>query len=86
MEKQFLLAGDIGGTKTILALFSREKGPGEPLFEAGYRSSDFPGLDEIITEFQSQAGNISADVACFGVAGPVRDGRAVITKPKLGQS
>jgi len=80
MEKQFLLAGDIGGTKTILALFSRDKGPGEPLFEASYRSIDFPGLDEIITEFQSRAGNISAAIACFGVAGPVRDGRAVITK------
>jgi len=89
MEKKFLLAGDIGGTKTILALFSKEKGPSEPLFEASYRSIDFPGLDEIIIEFLAKAGNISADVACFGVAGPVRDGRAVITKlpwqPDAGQ-
>jgi len=80
MEKKFLLAGDIGGTKTILALFSKEKGPGEPHFEVSYRSIDFPGLDEIIIEFLAKAGDISTDIACFGVAGPVRDGRAVITK------
>ena len=79
MENQFLLAGDIGGTKTILALFSHEQGPLRPHFEASYRSNDYSGLDEIITDFLSQAG-ISAAAACFGVAGPVRDGRAVITK------
>jgi glucokinase len=79
MEKQFLLAGDIGGTKTILALFSHERGPLQPHFEASYQSNDFPGLDAIITEFLSQT-DISAAVACFGVAGPVRDGRAIITK------
>jgi glucokinase len=78
MENQLLLAGDIGGTKTILALFSPEKGPMEPLLEVSYPSNDYPGLDTIITDFFSQA-DASAATACFGVAGPVRDGRAVIT-------
>ena len=78
MEKQFLLAGDIGGTKTILALFSPEKGPLHPLFEASYTSNSYPGLDAIIEDFFSQAGT-SASTACFGVAGPVRGTRAIIT-------
>jgi glucokinase len=78
MKNQFHLAGDIGGTKTILALFSSEKGPLHPLFEASYASRDFPGLDEIIKDFYSRFG-VSAATACFGVAGPVRAGRAIIT-------
>ncbi|MBW2466265.1 MAG: glucokinase, partial [Deltaproteobacteria bacterium] len=79
MEKQILLAGDIGGTKTDLALYSPEKGPLQPLLKASYPSNNYPGLDAIIKEFLSQT-EISAAEACFGVAGPVRDGRAVITK------
>jgi glucokinase len=79
MKNQFLLAGDIGGTKTVLALFSFEKGPMRPLLEVSYPSNSYSGLDSIITDFFSQA-DISAATACFGVAGPVRDGRAVITK------
>ena len=78
MENQFLLAGDIGGTKTILALFSFERGPLQPLFEVSYPSNAYPGLDTIIKDFFSQA-DVSATTACFGVAGPVRDGRAIIT-------
>ena len=78
MENQFLLAGDIGGTKTILALFSLEKGPSQPLFEVSYKSNAYSGLDPIIKDFFSQA-SATAATACFGVAGPVRDGRAIIT-------
>ena len=78
MENQLLLAGDIGGTKTILALFSSEKGPLQPLFEVSYSSNAYSGLDTIIKDFFSQT-NISATTACFGVAGPVRDGRSIIT-------
>jgi glucokinase len=79
MENQFLLAGDIGGTKTVLALFSFEKGPTQPLFEVSYASNSYSGLDSIIRDFFSKS-NVSPASACFGVAGPVRDGRAVITK------
>jgi len=78
MENQFLLAGDIGGTKTILALFSHEKGPLHPLFEASYASDSYSGLDPIIEDFFSRA-DTSAATACFGVAGPVRGTRAIIT-------
>jgi len=79
MENQLVLAGDIGGTKTIMALFSREKGPLHPLHEISYVSSAYPGLDAIIEDFFSHS-KATAATACFGVAGPVREGRAVITK------
>lgn len=78
MGNHFHLAGDIGGTKTILALFTKEKGPLQPLHEKSYSSRAFSGLDDIIEDFFSETGTY-AQTACFGVAGPVREGRAVIT-------
>jgi len=78
MENHLHLAGDIGGTKTIMALFSSEKGPLQPLYEVSFVSASYPGLDAIIKDFFSQAGATAA-TACFGVAGPVREGRSVIT-------
>lgn len=73
-----ILAGDIGGTKTLLALFSREGGPHAPLVEASFVSSQYDSLDTIVQRFlAAHPGVVTA--ACFGVAGPVVEGRAVIT-------
>jgi glucokinase len=73
-----LLAGDIGGTKTVLAVFSAESGPHTPLFEATFPSSRYGRLEAIVREFLAQA-NLPVDRACFGVAGPVVAGTAEIT-------
>lgn len=73
-----ILAGDIGGTKTILSVFSSESGPGKPLAEQSFPSSKHDSLEEIIREFISQTG-LSFTRACFGVAGPVLNGKAQIT-------
>lgn len=78
MNDNLHLAGDIGGTKTILALFSSANGPLHPIIEQSYTSSSHPGLNAIIDAFFTRAG-LSATTACFGVAGPVRGDRAVIT-------
>ena len=78
MENHLHLAGDIGGTKTILALYSSGRGLFDPLYEINYDSASYPGLDSIIEDFFSQT-KATAATACFGVAGPVRKGRAVIT-------
>lgn len=72
------LIGDIGGTKTILAVFSSEKGPFEPLIEKTYPSAHYVSLEAIISEFLS-AENLPIERACFGVAGPVISGRSRIT-------
>ncbi len=73
-----LLAGDIGGTKTNLAVFSPEAGPHAPLAEATFPSGRYPSLETLVREFLSQA-DLQVERASFGVAGPVVAGRATIT-------
>lgn len=73
-----LLAGDIGATKAILALFSPENGPRVPLSEATFPSARYPSLEAIVREFLSQI-DMPVERACFGVAGPVVGGRSEIT-------
>ncbi len=69
-----ILAGDIGGTHTRLALFEK----GRIVFEQKFSSRNFPGLEEIAVSFLSQERK-TISRACFGVAGPVRDGKCKTT-------
>lgn len=73
-----LLAGDIGGTKTDLAIFSNEEGPGAPLVQAEAHSADYPSLQALAREFLAKV-NLPVDRACFAVAGPVIAGGAKTT-------
>ncbi len=73
-----ILVGDIGGTKTILAVFSSDKGPKKPLVELTFPSAQYDSLEAIIHEFQSNV-NLPTDGASFGVAGPVVGSVARIT-------
>jgi glucokinase len=73
-----LLAGDIGGTKTNLAVFSPEDGPRAPLAEATFPSADYPSLEALVRQFSSQV-DLKVEWASFGVAGPVAAGRSTIT-------
>jgi len=70
-----ILAGDVGGTKTKLALFERGLA-GEPA-ERTFKSIEYPNLEAIVREFLSGCGIETGIVAaCIGVAGPVVEGRA----------
>ena len=73
-----LLAGDVGGTKTDLAVYSHEGGPHSPLTKAEVHSADYPSLQALVTEFLSKM-KVPVDRACFDVAGPVIDGHAKVT-------
>ena len=73
-----LLAGDIGGTKTSLALVSSERGPFDPLVEATFPSRNYPDLQSLAHRFLEQTG-AQVDRAAFGVAGPVVNGQVVTT-------
>jgi len=73
-----LLAGDIGGTKTDLAIFSVEGGPHSPLTQTQAHSADYPSLQAPVAEFLKQV-KTPVERACFDVAGPVIDGRVKIT-------
>src|SRR5215468_6306006 len=73
-----LIAGDIGGTKTDLAIYSRESGPHTPLVQTTVHSADYPSLQAMVTEFLAKV-NMSVDVASFDVAGPVINGHVKTT-------
>lgn len=74
--KKTLLAGDIGGTKTLLRLF--EAGGGV-LAERRFDSAAFASLEQVVAGFLSDFPPLSLAAACFGVAGPVEGGQANIT-------
>jgi glucokinase len=73
-----LVAGDIGGTKTDLAVYSIESGPHTPLAQAQFHSADFPSLQAMVSEFLDQV-KVPVEYASFDVAGPVIDGHVKTT-------
>lgn len=74
-----ILAGDIGGTKTVLALYDLVAGELRGRREEQYVSADHPSLESILDKFLRERDPEALGGACFGVAGPVVDGVAKIT-------
>jgi len=73
-----ILAGDIGGTKTVLALFEPVASDLRLVHDAVFHSGDYHSFDDVLKEFL-RSGTAHPTAACFGVAGAVIDGRAQIT-------
>jgi glucokinase len=71
-----ILAGDVGGTKVHLALYDFTKGKLNHARDKQYPAKEYSGLEEIVKEF---LGTDKVSAACFGVPGPVRDGRLRLT-------
>ena len=71
-----ILAGDVGGTKVHLALYDFSNGKLAYTRDQRYPAKDYSGLEEIVKEF---LGAEKVTAACFGVPGPVRDGRLRLT-------
>jgi glucokinase len=75
-----LLAGDIGGTKTILRLVeSSETLSLKTLYEESFRSGDFPDLVPMVQKFLTTANSRTPEKACFAIAGPVVKNTAKLT-------
>ncbi len=72
-----LLAGDIGGTKTNLALFVPESGL-EVQTRSTFKSARYDSLEDVVEDFLAETG-AEVDSAVFGVAGPVADGETATT-------
>ncbi|MEI6334944.1 MAG: glucokinase [Methylococcaceae bacterium] len=73
-----ILAGDIGGTKTVLSLLLREpNGVLKCLQEQTYPSQQYPKFDDILRAFLPA--DVAIESACFGVAGPVVNQRCHTT-------
>ncbi|MFQ5693002.1 MAG: glucokinase [Nitrospinota bacterium] len=73
--RRVILAGDIGGTSTRLAVFHLDGGQWKPLAVHVYSSRAHESLHQIVTE-RFREGDRPVRRACFGVAGPVRRGRS----------
>ena len=72
-----ILVGDIGGTKTDLAIFPTHGEP-QPQVQATFQSASYPSLEAIVKEFLA-SNTTSLTKAVFGVAGPVVNGESRIT-------
>ncbi|MGZ0076964.1 glucokinase [Methylomonas sp. YC3] len=73
-----ILAGDIGGTKTVLALLDRQAdGTLSCLQEQTFASGEFQTFEEILDLFLSDTPTVTS--ACFGIAGPVVNQRCQTT-------
>jgi glucokinase len=71
-----ILAGDVGGTKVHLALFDFQNGKLAFSRDRVFAAKNYSGLEEIVKGF---LGADKVTTACFGVPGPVRDGRLRLT-------
>ena len=75
-----VLAGDVGGTKTALALFDKDERGGLRLVRDGtLPSRESPSLESAVEHFLAASRPPAIAAVCLGVAGPVVDGRCVAT-------
>ena len=72
-----ILAGDIGGTKTILALFRANDSKPRQIYQ--FKSKDFSDFSILIDKFLATTKPVNISSACFGIAGAVIDGRCQAT-------
>jgi glucokinase len=75
-----ILAGDLGGTKTLLGLFQREPRRPRPLVTRAYPTQEFDRFTAILDAFARDVGKpLRVDAAAVGVAGPIVDQHARLT-------
>ena len=76
-----LLAGDVGGTKTLLGLFRKGRSRPDTIEARSYRTLDFSNLGALCLQFLRDTSTNPADIeaASFGVAGPITGTRAQLT-------
>ena len=75
-----ILAGDIGGTKTLIGLYDDSTRRPTPIDVRAFATTEFSGLPAIIDAFRGeQPKSSSIDAAVFGIAGPIIDQTAEMT-------
>ena len=73
-----VVAGDVGGTKTVVGTFSLQGERPVPILVESYASAEFPSLEALLDRFiAGSTGTVSG--ACFGIPGPVVGGRSRLT-------
>ncbi len=74
-----ILAGDVGGTKVHLALYGFNQGKLTHIRDQKFPAREFDGLESIVQLFLGSGSGEEVTAACFGVPGPVRNGRLKLT-------
>ena len=78
------LAGDIGGTKTLLRLAEKKADGFTVLYEQRFAGADYANFSDVLREFIANSKKHLGDLprlsgACFGIAGPIRDRDSKLT-------
>ena len=73
-----LVTGDIGATKTSLALYILDRGPKKAIVQKTYPSNEYPSLEVLVRKFLDETG-YEPSFGAFGVPGPVVEGRSQVT-------
>jgi glucokinase len=81
IEVNMILAGDVGGTKTLLGLFSQQASRPEPIAVQSFPTSSYADLSQVISAFvtHDRVRGARVQAAAFGVAGPVLGQTATLT-------
>jgi glucokinase len=78
-----ILAGDIGGTNTNLALIGKKGGTFTLIKDGHYKTKEEPSLIEPLGRFLEEAGRehqgLAPELCCISGAGPVVEGRIALT-------
>src|SRR5262245_39910507 len=74
-----ILAGDIGGTKTVIGHYEESQNKLRQVHTATFQSREHHSLDEILEVYLRDNPHLSVRAACFGVAGTVIDGKSHTT-------
>jgi glucokinase len=74
-----IIAGDIGGTKTLIALYERTTEGLHQGAERSFVSAEYGSLEAIVGEFLRDHAGVQLETACFGVPGAIIDGRVHTT-------
>ena len=74
-----ILAGDIGGTKTVIAHYEESGGSLRQLRVATFKSGEHRSLEEILSAYLKDSPKLPLKAGCFGVAGTVLDGKSHTT-------
>ncbi len=78
-KRGLILAGDIGGTKSLLGLFEIQGSAVKPIKKMRFLNKDFGGIEPLLAMFLKKSGGASISRAVMAVACPVEDKRGSLT-------
>ncbi|MBI5886363.1 MAG: glucokinase [Deltaproteobacteria bacterium] len=78
-ETGLVIAGDIGGTKSLLGAFTPARAAHVPVCEARYDNGKYAGIEEVLSAFIKDNALKGVSAACLALACPIEDNRGTLT-------